>query len=69
MDTPRRHLGTGPSTTRSTPTADASPRLLPVERVEPDALLGDVEHQDVAVRKGRRTLGPGVDASPIEGVS
>lgn len=49
----RRPLGTGPtSTTRSTPT---SPRLLPVERAE----LVDVEHQDVAERKGRRTLGPG----------
>ncbi|MFG3134485.1 hypothetical protein ACGFZU_43275 [Streptomyces tendae] len=63
MSTARRRLGTGPSTTRSTPTADASPRLLPVERTEPGALLGDVEHQDVAVPNGRRILGPGVDAA------
>jgi hypothetical protein len=59
MSTARRRLGTGPSTTRSTTTTDAAPRLLPVERVEPDALLGDVEHQDVAVQKSRRTLGLG----------
>jgi len=52
----RRPLGTGPTTTtRSTPT---SPRLLPVERAERDELV-DVEHQDVADRKGRRNLGPG----------
>ncbi|MFE9927205.1 hypothetical protein ACFYQA_38575 [Streptomyces sp. NPDC005774] len=52
----RRPLGTGPtSTTRSTPT---SPRLLPVERGERDELV-DVEHQDVAARKGRRILGAG----------
>ncbi|RSS67359.1 hypothetical protein [Streptomyces sp. WAC06128] len=61
MSTPRRHLGTGPSTTRSTPTADASPRLLPVERTDPGALLGEVEHPDVPVRKGRRILGPGFE--------
>jgi hypothetical protein len=65
----RRRLGTGPSTTtRSTPTTDASPRLLPAERVEPGALLGEVEHQDVADRKGRRNLGPGITTTP-EGVS
>jgi hypothetical protein len=52
MSTTRRPLGTGPTTTtRSTP----SLRLLPVERAE---LVG-VEHQDVAERKGRRTLGAG----------
>ena len=56
----RRRLGTGPSTTRSTPTTDTAPRLLPAERVEPGALLGEVEQPDVADRKGRRTLGPGV---------
>ncbi|MFC9179096.1 hypothetical protein, partial [Streptomyces sp. NPDC057107] len=65
--TARRRLGTGPSTTRSTTTTDAAPRLLPVERVVPDALLGDVEHQDVHARKGRRTLGPGIDATPSVG--
>jgi hypothetical protein len=68
MSTARRRLGTGPSTTRSTTTPDPSPRLLPAERVEPDALLGEVEHQDVAVRKGRRDLGPGVVETPEEGV-
>jgi hypothetical protein len=66
MSTARRRLGTGPSTTRSTPTTEASPRLLPAERVEPDALLGEVEHQDVVARKGRRTLGPGTAATQDE---
>ncbi|WP_189554828.1 hypothetical protein [Streptomyces lavendofoliae] len=61
MSTTRRRLGTGPSTTRSTEPTDFSPRLLPVERVEPAALLDDGEHQDVAERKGRRTLGRGVE--------
>lgn len=64
MSTMRRPLGTGPSTTRSTPSTDPSPRLLPVERAEPDALLGDVEHQDVTGRKGRRNLGPGTAVAP-----
>ncbi|MFF7954163.1 hypothetical protein [Streptomyces griseorubiginosus] len=64
MSTTRRQLGTGPSTTRSTPTTDVSPRLLPVERVEPAALLDDGEHQDVAERKGRRTLGHGTASTP-----
>jgi hypothetical protein len=64
MSTARRQLGTGPSTTRSTPTTDTAPRLLPVERAEPGALLGEVEHQDVAARKGRRNLGPGVVGTP-----
>ncbi|MGW1902953.1 hypothetical protein ACWCQB_37555 [Streptomyces hirsutus] len=63
MSTARRRLGTGPSTTRSTPTTDAAPRLLPAERVDPGALLGEVEHQDVADRKGRRNLGPGIAAA------
>jgi hypothetical protein len=65
MSTARRRLGTGPSTTRSTTTA-AAPRLLPVERAEPDALLGEVERQDVTARKGRRNLGPGVAGTPKE---
>ena len=67
MSTTRRRLGIGPATTRSTPTTDTSPRLLPAERVEPDALLGEVEHRDVADRKGRRNLGPGITATPEEG--
>jgi hypothetical protein len=67
MSTARRRLGTGPSTTRSTPTTDTSPRLLPAERVEPGALLGEVEHRDVAAPKGRRILGPGIAVAPEEG--
>jgi hypothetical protein len=67
MSTARRHLGTGPSTTRSTPTTETSPRLLPAERFEPAHSWG-VEHQDVtADRKGRRNLGPGAVGTP-EGV-
>ncbi|MCT9144053.1 hypothetical protein [Streptomyces violarus] len=50
MTTPRRRLGTGPSTTRSTTPTDTAPRLLPAERVEADALLGDFKHQDVIAR-------------------
>ena len=68
MSTMRRPLGTGPSTTRSTTSTDTAPRLLPVERAEPDALLGEVEHQGVAARKGRRNLGPGIAVTPGEGV-
>lgn len=60
MSTPRRRLGIGPSFTRSTSTTDTSPRLLPVERAEPDTPLEEVERQDVPVRKGRRNLGPGI---------
>lgn len=40
MSTPRRLLGTGPSTTRSTTTQGAGARLLPVEQ------LVDDEHQE-----------------------
>ncbi|MFD3715964.1 hypothetical protein [Streptomyces sp. NPDC058677] len=58
MSTARRQLGTGPSTTRSTPTTDAGPRLLPIERLAPDALLDGSEHRGPADRKGRRALGP-----------
>ncbi|MEW2498196.1 hypothetical protein AB0942_32370 [Streptomyces nodosus] len=64
MNTTRRHLGTGPSTTKSAPTADTAPRLLPVERIEPAALLDDGERQDVAERKGRRPLGQGIEQTP-----
>ncbi|MEU3228399.1 hypothetical protein ABZ695_35310 [Streptomyces sp. NPDC006976] len=57
MSTPRRTLGTGPATTtRST----SSPRLLPVERADLDALL--VTHADpeqTALQDGRRVLGTG----------
>ncbi|MFZ3475192.1 hypothetical protein ACODT3_41255 [Streptomyces sp. 4.24] len=68
MSTPRRVLGTGPSsTTRSTPTS-FGPRLLPVERAEQEQLLeDDVEHGVVQMLRGRRNLGPGF-ASTSEGV-
>lgn len=59
MSTARRRLGTGPGTTRNTPSTDTGPRLLPAERVEPDALLEGAEQRDVVDRKGRRSLGPG----------
>jgi hypothetical protein len=59
MSTARRRLGTGPSTAGDT-TTDTGPRLLPVERAAPDALLEEVERSDAAGRKGRRTLGTGV---------
>ncbi|WUU86549.1 hypothetical protein OG790_34285 (plasmid) [Streptomyces cellulosae] len=64
MSTTRRQLGTGPSTARSTEPMTFSPRLLPVERVEPAALLDDIEHQDAAERKGRRALGRGTERTP-----
>ncbi|MET7853644.1 hypothetical protein AB0D78_44820 [Streptomyces avermitilis] len=60
MSTTRRRLGTGPNTTTSTLTTDTGPRLLPAERVAPDAFLGEAEHQDLAGRKGRRNLGSGI---------
>ncbi|MFF5379447.1 hypothetical protein [[Kitasatospora] papulosa] len=59
MSTTRRRLGTGPSTTESTASADPAPRLLPAERVEPKPLLDDNERQAVARPKGRRALGQG----------
>jgi hypothetical protein len=62
----RRRLGTGPTSPRSTPTADTAPRLLAAERVEPGALLGEVEHRDVVDRKGRRILGAGITSAPEE---
>ncbi|MFE2972241.1 hypothetical protein ACFXKC_53585 [Streptomyces sp. NPDC059340] len=64
MSTTRRRLGTGPSTTTSTPTTDTSPRLLAAERFEPDALEEEAEHQDLTGRKGRRNLGTGIAATP-----
>jgi hypothetical protein len=60
----RRPLGTGPSTTRSTSTTAAGPRLLPVERGELNRLLDDPGHGDVAERRGRRTLGAGTERTP-----
>ncbi|MEU2441826.1 hypothetical protein ABZ595_37440 [Streptomyces rubradiris] len=64
MSTPRRRLGTGPSTTRSTTTepTEPSPRLLPVERIAADG--EHQEHEDPRARAGvdpvpgrRRPLG------------
>ncbi|MGW1306517.1 hypothetical protein ACWD5R_43755 [Streptomyces sp. NPDC002514] len=67
MSTARRPLGLGPATAMYASSDSTPPRLLPVERADPAALLGDVEHQDVVGWKGRRNLGPGTQASP-EGV-
>ncbi|MGC4986667.1 hypothetical protein ACLQ18_39760 [Streptomyces sp. DT193] len=64
MSTTRRRLGTGPNASRSAPTANTSPRLLPAERVGQEALLEEVEHQDVVDQKGRRNLGPGTVVTP-----
>jgi len=60
MSTTRRQLGTGPTTsTRSTPT-DPAPRLLPAERAEADALLGEADDHQVAQKLwSRRILGTG----------
>lgn len=60
MSTSRRRLGTGPVTTRSTLSAESAPRLLAAERVGPDVLLEEAEHQGVTADwKGRRPLGSG----------
>ncbi|MFJ4577538.1 hypothetical protein ACIP4W_40580 [Streptomyces sp. NPDC088846] len=58
MTSARRPLGTGPST--STTAGPALPRLLPAERADLDL----DERLVVPDRKGRRILGPGVDAIP-----
>ncbi|MFI9429124.1 hypothetical protein ACIG54_37020 [Streptomyces achromogenes] len=57
MSTPRRRLGTGPSTTRSTTTpdpTDPSPRLLPVERIAADG--EHQEHGDPRARAGEEPV-------------
>ncbi|MFE5142319.1 hypothetical protein ACFRDV_32430 [Streptomyces fagopyri] len=59
MSTMRRLLGTGPAPTHSAEPAEQSLRLLPVERIEPAALLDGNEHQDTATPRGRRALGRG----------
>ncbi|MGC0379776.1 hypothetical protein [Streptomyces sp. SAI-229] len=56
MSTARRPLGTGPTSTRTTPTEDRAPRLLPVELADVD------EHQEhdeprTPPASGRRRLG------------
>ncbi|MEU4507581.1 hypothetical protein [Streptomyces sp. NPDC024089] len=65
MSTTRRRLGTGPSTSSSTPPVGPAPRLLPAERVEPGQLLDDVERQAVADAKGRRILGLGITTQQV----
>jgi hypothetical protein len=56
MSTPRRALGAGPMSTRTTPTEERAPRLLPVELADVD---DDQEHVDPRTRlsPGRRPLG------------
>lgn len=61
MSLTRRRLGTGPSTSPTTPAAvESAARLLPVERIDRTAGR-DVDHgQDVpGDRPGRRLLGEG----------
>ncbi|WP_411107773.1 hypothetical protein [Streptomyces sp. cmx-4-9] len=66
MSTPRRALGTGPTTSTRTTTTTPAPRLLPAERAEHDEHQGDdIEDQDAGVLRGRRTLGTG----PVSGAS
>lgn len=61
----RRPLGTGPTSTRTTPTEAPAPRLLPVERADVDE---HQEHTDPLPRPapGRRPLG---DREPVTGSS
>ncbi|WP_282090916.1 hypothetical protein [Streptomyces tendae] len=57
MSTLRRTLGTGPMSTTPTAVEERSPRLLPVERADPDH---DQEHGQEPVEPGgprRRQLG------------
>nr|WP_192963549.1 hypothetical protein [Streptomyces viridosporus] len=58
MSTPRRALGTGPSTTTRTSLSTSAPRLLPAERVVVDGLVLIDEHPEPG-EKRRRTLGLG----------
>lgn len=58
MSTARRRLGTGPTSTRTTPTTETAPRLLAAERADPGPLLGEAGHPEAADRNGRRVLGP-----------
>lgn len=59
MSTPRRLLGTGPSTTSSTPTPGAGTRLLPVEQLAVD------EHQEHDDPRARREPGPVPGRRPL----
>lgn len=56
MSSTRRPLGTGPMSTRTTPTEDRAPRLLPVELADVDE---HQEHDEPGTRPapGRRPLG------------
>ncbi|MBK3636730.1 hypothetical protein JHN52_28270 [Streptomyces sp. MBT97] len=62
MSTPRRALSAGPTSTRTTTTAEErTPRLLPVERADHD----DQDHDEAetgSVLRGRRPLGMGTAA-------
>ncbi|WP_143203506.1 hypothetical protein [Streptomyces sp. CB02115] len=60
MSTPRRRLGTGPTTISSASPADVPPRLLAAERGDPGQLLDDDGHQAAVAPGGRRPLGPGI---------
>jgi hypothetical protein len=51
MSTPRRALGAGPMSTRTTATEERAPRLLPVERADVD---DDQERDQVAPEPGPR---------------
>ncbi|MFG3276003.1 hypothetical protein [Streptomyces luteogriseus] len=59
MSTPRRLLGTGPSTTSSTATPGAGPRLLPVEQLVVD------EHQEHDGSRARWAPGPVPGRRPL----
>ncbi|MER5537702.1 hypothetical protein [Streptomyces mirabilis] len=54
MSTTRRRLGTGPTAISSTPSAEESPRLLPVERVDLEGLLKAPEQSDPELTRSRR---------------
>ncbi|MCQ8195437.1 hypothetical protein [Streptomyces rugosispiralis] len=62
MTTTRRPLGTGPSTTPSSPAGTAGGRRLVAERVELQELLEDPEPGEVEQRSRRRPLGKGAGA-------
>ncbi|MFD4764535.1 hypothetical protein ACFWOJ_38770 [Streptomyces sp. NPDC058439] len=60
MSTPRRTLGTGPTTSTRSTTTNPVPRFLPAERADLDALLaGRADPEQSALQDGRRVLGTG----------
>jgi hypothetical protein len=56
MSTTRRPLGNGPTSTRTTPTEERAPRLLPVELADVDDDQDDVDPRPRQA-PGRRVLG------------